>query len=278
MGKKIIMKNKEEKPQMHYSALAMLGKCGEMYRRRYVENEKISPAVAMLVGTGTHKAAEKDLKNKCQTGNLLCSEEIGEIAKDTITGAWDQGVSFTVDEQKEGLKKIKGLTIDKTVSFARKYHSFLAPTLNPISEAHIEKNFVIEIPGYPVNISGTIDVEEENETRDLKTKGKSPSQGEADDSDQLTTYAMSRFVETGKIPDRLTLDCIVGLKAGPVIKSVSTTRTKDNFSVLLRRLETAILVIEKGAFVPTNQDNWICSEKFCGYATTCPYFRGKKQF
>lgn len=269
----------DQKPQMHYSALAMLGKCGEMYRRRYVENEILPPGVSMLVGTSAHRSAEKDLKNKCATGELLSLDEVKDIARDTINNESNNGITLAEDEIKAGWKTVKGEAIDKAVAFSEIHHEKLAPILNPISADHVEKKWVVTLPDYPVDLSGTIDVEEPGCVRDLKTSGKTPGQAIADNSDQLTAYALAIYAESKKIPKTCSLDYLVRTKSGTIkTTTITTTRTKEDFKTFLRRLERSVEVIQKGAFAPTDQNNWWCDLKWCGYATTCPFFRGRKQF
>lgn len=267
------------KPQLHYSALSMLWKCGEMYRRRYVENEIIPPAVSMIVGISAHRSAEKNMKNKCTTGELLPLEAVKDIARDAVNHESDNsGITLSEDEVKVGYKKVKGEAIDNAVAFSATHHEKLAPTINPISEDHVEKKWVVTLPDYPVDLAGTIDVEEHNCVRDLKTSGKTPGQSIIDDSDQITAYAMAIYAESKEIPEVCALDYLVKSKSGVKAKTIASTRDKNDFKVFLMRLERSIEVIRKGAFAPTDQGNWWCGPKWCGYATTCPFYRGKKQF
>jgi hypothetical protein len=46
----------------------MFQRCGEQYRRRYLENEIIPPGISARIGSGVHKAAEINFRAKIQTG------------------------------------------------------------------------------------------------------------------------------------------------------------------------------------------------------------------
>ena len=80
----------------------------------------------------------------------------------------------------------------------------------------------------------------------------------------------------GQEPRHVALDCLVDLKRGPVVKSLVSTREYADFCVLLARVENAVVALEAGVFVPANQTDWWCGEKYCGYHRTCRYARGRK--
>ena len=65
------MTDPKPKPHLSISQLEMLSKCGEQYRRRYIEEEIIPPAVAMLVGRSVDKSVDENLIHKIQTDELL---------------------------------------------------------------------------------------------------------------------------------------------------------------------------------------------------------------
>jgi hypothetical protein len=124
--------------------------------------------------------------------------------------------------------------------------------------------------------------------RDTKTSAKSPTPsfldgndkaGTADDSEQLTAYAVASHVVDGKLPDRMVLDYLVRTNAAkPSVKYVptATTRSMDDVQVFLNRFTNLIHAMKTGVFVPANQSWWGCSEKWCGYADRCPYFKRPK--
>jgi hypothetical protein len=124
--------------------------------------------------------------------------------------------------------------------------------------------------------------------RDTKTSGKSPipsymdgnnKAGTADDSEQLTAYAVASHVVDGKLPDKMVLDFLVRTNAAkPTLKYVptATTRSLDDVQVFLNRFTNLIHAMKTGVFVPANQSWWGCSQRWCGYAAQCPYFKQPK--
>lgn len=124
--------------------------------------------------------------------------------------------------------------------------------------------------------------------RDTKTSGKSPtksimdgasSPGIADDSDQLTTYALASLVFDNKLPDEMVLDYLVYTPARHNTKYVPTrtVRDQDDINVFLNRFANAVHAYRRGIFVPAKADWWGCSEKYCGYWSMCPFAKRPKQ-
>jgi len=121
--------------------------------------------------------------------------------------------------------------------------------------------------------------------RDTKTSAKSPTPsymdgnnkaGTADDSNQLTAYAVASHVVDGKLPDKMVLDFLVRTNAAkPTLKYVPTvtTRSMDDVQVFLNRFTNLIHAMKTGVFVPANQSWWGCDRKWCGYHQICGYVR-----
>jgi hypothetical protein len=256
------------KPQLHQSSLDMLFKCGEQYYRRYILGEKIPPGIALVVGSATHKSIEKNLTAKIKTGELLSVEQVKDVARDELEGMWKSGIRLDEEELKRGIQAIKGEAIDIAVSLSTLHRTDLAPILAP---THVERKFVVKLDGYPMDLSGTIDIQEgAKRIRDTKTAAKSPSQGDADSSLQLTMYGLAAKVVDGVAPQEFALDGLVKTKT-PKVVTLKTTRTDEDYQMLLRRVERSIAIIEKGAFTPARPTDWWCSRKWCGYWDSCPF-------
>lgn len=144
-----------------------------------------------------------------------------------------------------------------------------------------EQDIVEEVIPYP-DEAGTLVI------RDTKTSGKSPTKslmdgnpkgGIADDSDQLTTYAMASLVLDRKLPDRMFLDYLVYTPARHDVKYVPTETVRDlnDVNVFLNRFANAVHAYKRGIFVPAKADWWGCSETYCGYWAMCPYAKRPKQ-
>ena len=252
------------------SSLRMLFACGEQYRRRYVEGEKIPPGVAAHSGKGVHLSQAKNLQWRFDNkhGEELPLDHCESIARDETVAGIESGTLWKAGEDKASATAD---AVDSSVRLAGLIHKDLTPQINPASREDIERAWRVEFDGFPFALMGYFDVVEESTVRDLKTKRKSPSQGEADSSEQLTLYALARKVEAGKIPE-VALDFAVDLKRGPKVVVQTSTRTDAHLDVELRRVEAAARLIESATFVPAASDSWLCDERWCGYASTCPYY------
>jgi len=250
----------------------MFERCGEQYRRRYVEGEIIPPGIALIVGSATHVAIERDMKEKLSTGKLLALAEVQQAARDAVNLKVEkEGVSL---DEGEDLKASVGEAVDTTVALSTLHHEGLAPDIKP---AHVERPWVLELSGFPFDLAGRIDLQEivvsgRKAGRIIDTKtAKRADRNKADDSEQLSMYALAAKTLDGEIPD-LRMDLLIKTKV-PKSLSLSTSRTDADLGVLLRRVEAHANAIEKGVYHPAPADHWICSTKFCGYARTCPFFR-----
>lgn len=257
--------------QWHVSALLMNEGCGEQFRRRYMEGERLSPGVAALVGTAVDRTVHTDLAVNMAGGspNLLSEEVIAELARDNLVGAWDQqDVILAAEDAIAGPAKVKAAAIDKSIRLAKLHHHEVAPGLQP---THLHQKFVLDVDGHDFQLAGEIDIREGAETiRDVKTSGKSPGLDAAERSLQLDAYALAVQAETGLLPRKGVLDFLIDTKFPKVVQP---ERSFDgaNFGPFLARLQAAEEARQKGVFIPARPDHWMCSQKWCGYFPTCKY-------
>jgi hypothetical protein len=261
------------RPQLHASALEM--KCMEAFRRRYIEGEIIPPAVAMIVGSGTHHSIDVNLTEKIKSGNLLPLDAVKEAARDGVNIAWEQGVKLDPDEAARGIKAVRGEAVDKAVRLATVHARDMAPKLKP---THVERKWALELTGYPMDLVGRIDIQEALVSiRDTKTSGKTPAENCADRSLQLKAYAAAVRAIDGALPKAAVLDYLIDTKT-PALKSFASEPSVEDTHALLARVETVALAMEKGVFIPVEPTHWCCDPKWCGYHSTCRYVRQPKQF
>src|SRR3990167_6950934 len=140
----------DPKPQLHQSGLDMLSKWGEQYYRRYVKGEKIPPAVAMVIGSATHKSIQVNLTSVIQGSELLSVEQVQDVARDELEGLWKSGVALSEEEIVTGLKAVKGDAIDTAVALSALHRTDLAPKLQPTA---VERKFVIKLDGFPLDLA-----------------------------------------------------------------------------------------------------------------------------
>lgn len=265
-----------KKPQMHFSGLDKLWACGEAFRRRYILGEKDPGNVRMSVGTAVDRAVNQNLGEKILTGKLLPLEAVKDAARDGMEIEFNTGrIEFDAEEKAQGIPQVKAEAIAKAVRLAVLHATQIAPNLHP---THVQRAWALELPGFPFDVVGTIDVQEGPiAVRDTKTSGKSPSASIADMSDQLTLYALAVKVLDGDPPATVALDYLIDNKT-PVAKTFMSTRDADDYAVIMARMENAAEVIQKGAFTPARPTDWVCSIAYCSFFRTCRYAKQPKQF
>lgn len=255
------------KLQLHKSGLEQLSKCGVFFERRYILGERFPSTISQAIGTATDASVNADLVAKCEAGELLPVEAVQDIARDTFEQEWQTGLIADGDNEGAG----KGAAVDSTVSLAALHRIELAPAITPISAAHIQRQWVLDVDGLNIQLAGTIDIQEPGAVRDTKTSAKTPGQSEADSSLQLTMYAMALYA-LGEPTENVALDYLVRLKK-PKAVTLTSRRTLVDFDHLLERVATAERVIASGVFAPAPLDSWWCSGKWCPAHSTCPYAR-----
>lgn len=262
-------------PLSHMSAsqLAMFCRCGEQYRRRYIENEIVPPNVALIRGKSVHIARDTNLSQKVTSGENLPLDAVVEAGRDAVVAEFTGEVRLDDEENGEPLtaEAAKGHTIDQVARLTACDYVVHQVGIQPVL---VEKRITVEVPGLGRDIVGILDVADVNGmVRDLKTKTRTPPQRDADTSDQLTTYALLYQAEQGAPAAGVQLDFVVDLKGGPKAGSLLSSRTPAQLDALLARYFTAIQAIDRGDFVPCPSDFWACDGKWCGYFGTCKYTR-----
>jgi hypothetical protein len=150
-----------------------------------------------------------------------------------------------------------------------------------------------EMSGTALNDGATEEARTLDVVRDTKTSSKSPAKsirdqiklgiapatailkpGDADDSDQLTAYALGRYIENGKLPDMMVLDYLVQTRGKTPKRYYTpsyTRRTAEDIKVLQNRIISTVHAFYSGVFTPTSPTDWRCSRRWCGYFDICPH-------
>lgn len=256
--------------QLHVSGLNTLSRCGEQFRRRYIEGERIPPAVAMHVGTAVHKSVEANLKAR-MVGGSLERDQAAEYAFAKLTSDWDR-FGVTLDPEEDASPEtIRGKALDKAVALSAHHYDKVAPTIEP---THVERRWTLAITGYDFELAGTIDIQEGSKRlRDTKTSGKTPSGNPAAKSIQLPMYVLAIKAHDGAEPESMHLDYLIDLKRGPKLAQYESRPDERDTQVILDRVAAAHKAMEAGVFLPANPDDWWCSDKWCGYWRNCRYAR-----
>lgn len=160
---------------IHQSSLGMALRCGESFRRRYIEDEIIPPGIAAGRGTGVHKANEVNLKQKIKTKIDLPLSDLTDAARDGYVHAFRNGVYLTKEDQ-PSKNTLLNDGLNDTIRLTELYRKEVAPEIKPIE---VERPFRLDV-GLPLLLAGRIDMEEDFKVDDLKTAGMSWPEGRID--------------------------------------------------------------------------------------------------
>lgn len=255
--------------------MSMIERCPEQFRRRYIEGERVPPDLGLIRGRAVDQAVNANLSRRVETGEWQTLEEVadaaaGAVSSETSTQEWTPGDAYEDIPVKEAI----GYVTDEVVALSTTHAQDVAPGLRPmLVQATIETEPDSLIP---VPLVGVVDLVEANHVlRDLKTRRTSPPSNTADRSTQLTVYSSLYRAVRPEGESKLALDFVWRTAKTHKMGTAQqvTERTEDDLVRLSRRFEMAVRLVDAEIFPPTKEDNPLCSERFCGYARTCPFYR-----
>ena len=275
------MPEEKQKPQLHNSMMETMSKCGVQFQRRYgarfdvwPHEEIIPPGIALATGISVHRAVDANMNHKVETGELLDLDTIRDVAREAVERMWSDGLLLTPEESTRQ-KQVKGETIDLTVALSELHHIQVAPLIEPIAA---EERFVIELKDSPIDLAGQFDIRENVGIRDTKTAAPSRAPKTAK-TVQMAIYSMAHQILYEKMPERVVLDGLIKTRVPKVV--MVEAKPDDSWMLPVRnRIYRAVELIESvkagtGQFTPAQPEDWCCSEKWCGYARTCPFWTGR---
>lgn len=248
------------------SMLGLYCNCQEAFRRRYLEGEKIPPAIAMAVGTGVHKAAEINHKQKIESGVDMRLDELQDAAADGFKNAIEEsGVYFTGTRQE--LYSELGKGSDMSVKMAGLYGKQIAPKIKPVAAE-------LKLEAYhdqlPVPFLGIVDVINQGRiVADLKTANKKWRAGKERESLQPAIY---KFLLRQNYGFDYGFDFHVMAYNGDV--QHIEMRDREPIGYVVNIAKAMLNSCKSGVFAPAVPGHWLCTNKYCGYYGTCRVRRG----
>jgi len=259
---------------MSITQLSMYQKCGVQYEFRYAMGIKIPPGVQQIRGSAVHRSIAYNYRQKIGSKEDLPPDVLKDVAAQAVDESFAGEVLLQEEEETVGVAKLRDATKDTVVGMTQVYREKLSPQIQPVAvEEHVTVTPDPKL--YPRALTGIEDLVDSNRiVHDTKTAAKKPNADAADKSQQLTMYSILEKARSGQAPAGLALDTLIETASGNRSVDVQVTqRTAEDANRLLLRLTTALHGIEAGVFIPTNPENWWCSQKWCGYYRICPYVR-----
>jgi len=233
----------------------------------------LPPGVALLLGTGVHRGAEHNFRQKIESHEDLPAAEIVEAAVSAFEAETHGEYALTDDEASVGAAKVLGQAKDKLADMAEVHAIEQAPDYQPLLVEHATR---IEFPGATHDLLGITDLRDDKQrVTDFKTAARKKAQSEVDKSIQLTIYAAAYQIDHGEPCSEVRFDTITKTKT-PQRQLLRSTRTRADFAALVARVNATLAGINAGIFVPASPGDWVCDPKWCGYWATCPYVNSER--
>lgn len=250
---------------IHQSTLSMALRCGEQFRRRYMLGEIIPPSIAASRGTALHRANEVNLRQKVKSKKDLPVSDLQDATRDAYIKNLRNGVFLPKELQSEK-RALLNDGLNQSLRLTGLYREAVAPDIIPIE---VERSFRIDI-GLDLPIAGRIDLEQDSLVDDLKTTTKSWGPNRIFQEIQPVFYSLAHEYTFGQVPE-FRYHILVALKKSEKHQLQTRTCTKKDYNAMMSRIRMFLKMLKSGVFLPAEVGSWVCSEKWCGYYTTCEY-------
>ena len=252
------------------SSIRKLRMCPEAWRRRYVLREYEPASGPMTIGKAVGAAEAQSDHDWMESDAPMSTADV----LDAYADEWEVAAAEDVDWRDELPAKLK----DSGAEALRAYHDTLIPeTPKPIA---VERKAELSVEGEGVEVGFVcyLDLEVEGGVViDRKVTKQRWSQAKADDDLQATGYLAARRAEAESLGDEpatgFAFDAMVRVKQ-PYAERIPTGRTDEQLDAFLGMVTGAAeelawrVETDNWSYAPDGA--WWCSEKSCGYHSSCP--------
>lgn len=265
---------KGDRPHVSPSSLEMFFKCGEQYRRRYLEKEIIPPGFALVKGSSVDAAATENFGQKIESKEDMAHNDFVDLSAAAFDAKINaEGVLLTSDEETAGKAASIGKAKDSTARLATEWIKKVGPLYQPVG---VQEKIRIVLPG-PRDLLGILDLLLPDSVQDTKTAGKKKNQSDVDKDTQFTTYWALFKARMGIAPKKIIVDTVIDTKAGKTgYQQLTTERTPRDLDALANRINAFTKGVEAGVFTPAPVGSWWCAAKWCGYWNSCQYVNSER--
>ena len=257
----------EKQPEKHlsHSQISAYMRCPVAYYSRYILGVKSAPSAAMVLGSGVHKAFEKNFEQKIVSGKDLPSSAVKDVFRDY----WRENSKEAVfNSERDEVKEEMG---DEGISMVEKYMDEVSPSVQPVA---VEKRFFLKLPGVRRKILGFIDLVTKDEiVVDFKTTKRLPDAEKLSKDHQLSLYSIAYKQENGRDASLFRYDYLLrksskGKGKWTEIHLMPTMRNEIHKANLIATYATVERQIDMAEFYP-NTDSFLCSAGMCGFYDEC---------
>lgn len=260
---------------LSFSQISMFLRCSQSWYYRYIDpGVPLPPGIALIKGKSVHSGIEYNFSQKIESHADLDKKDIVDKAVfEYEESTKNTEIFITEEDGGKGKAMIIGEGLDSLVAATELYVDEAAPTIQPVA---VELRQTVNIPDCRPLVTVIDCIDDQKRVRDFKVTGKSKPQSEADNSLQLTLYALAYHDVNGEMPNELTLDTLVTTKK-PKYSVISTKRDEMDFITAVRTIQAVEKAINAEIFLPPAEGSWVCSSRHCGYYKMCK-FKNKKSF
>lgn len=252
------------------SQVSMYRMCSMQYMYAYILQLKKPPGIAQLRGTAVHKGVEATHLHTIAHGIPMSMDEGASTVSDKFDAKAAEIESW--EEESQGDAK------DKAIRMFKVYYREAVPHIHPI---RVEHNFkwsrdlcgvpvlgVIDLVDSIVDPDLSLENDPENPNRvevvsDLKTVKSFWPESRVHNSAQLTFYSIAENT------NRVRIDFIAAQKSGTKYKAVSSTRSRQDKTIVLEDVASIAYQIKQGNFYRCSPEGWNCSPVYCGFYAIC---------
>lgn len=275
-------------PHTSFSQIETYRTCSLKYFFRYIEKRPEPKSLPLARGSAGHAAIEVNHRRQAKTGVPIPKQEL----LDKFSDAYD-AETYLIERDALETDAVIGKTKDDVVDSLTVYHGKTAPGLKPLL---VEHAFSLDIPAteayeYPIKIvEGRIDLIDGGSFKgvlDAKFAGRAKSQGDVDESWQLSLYdevfedvakipapnlGFMVFLPpgTGKVPNPARVQILQ--RSPEELEPQQRQRRRDRLHHVLRTTQKAI---DAGIFMPAD-DPKVCG--YCPYRKECKFSLAKDDF
>jgi hypothetical protein len=263
-----------------------IARCGIQWQRTsghlfdvWPEKEIMPPGIALVTGIAVHDGVERNMMAKKEGGKPADRKMIQQWTADRFDKESAAPLMLSEDEALHVGKSL-GKAKDMAVVLVTLHYDQVAPKITP---TEVEWKWVVDLPNYPFDLAGRVDIVAGNTIRDTKTNKYRPNIY-SPQTLQFKTYCMARKVVTGTRPTKCHADYLVKT-AWPKAMTESCKPVAAWDDDVMARIDAATKLIEAvraghQAFAPAHPDAWWCASTYCGFAFKgkggCPYWSGRK--
>ena len=248
------------------SSLGSWLRCGEQFRRRYIEGEIIPPGISARRGGAVHKTAEINYRQKKTTEVDLPLSDMQDATRDNYVETIKEKGVFIPQSELPGKDRLLNDGLNQAIEATKIYHKDVAPQNQP---KIIEQSFSADI-GLDLPVTGIVDlITQENKIKDLKIM-KKKNQAWADNELQPTFYYILAKENELQVNNEFEYQIVVPNKK-MIFDPISTKRDEGDVERLKQYIRAFLQSLKSGMFAPCEPGHWLCDPMWCGYALTCAY-------